>query len=311
MCLRQRLGLLLAEYGKKSAENMDWQEVNIELPQEAREAIEEIAQSVTEVVKGKPLEEALYSIVIGKHPIDAESIKSQEQELLRTSIAPHIARFSTTNQAGKVTDREWPLVAGRLAMNFRTPHIAAVIQPAIMQINDDHEICLEDIVNILGLSAFVPQYSKWTFATGILAGFRFDLVTVAHVLPPVLENAFRELLTASGVDTAKLDNELVSQERSFSWILQHPQIAGALGEDLLFDLRSLLLSDEGGLNLRNSVSHGLLGDGSFFPSADGKHSPDLAQILYLWWLTLKLCLFHQAAEFFERQDSAPETLDSG
>ena len=307
--LREKLGLILAEYGKKSAENMDWREVKVEFPEEAQNAIKEIAGGVTETVKGKTLEEALYSIVVGNHPVDAESIKSHEQKLLRTSIAPHTVRISEKNQAGKVVSREWPLVAGRLAMNFRMPHVAAVVQPAIMQINDDHEVSLEDIVEILGLSRFVPEYSKWTFATGILAGFRFDLVTIAHVIPPMLENAFRELLGASGVDTSRLDKDMVSQERSFSWILQQPPVVEVLGEDLLFDLRSLLLSDEGGLNIRNNVSHGLLGDGSFFLSADGKNSRDLAQILYLWWLTLKMCLFHQAAEHFERQSNSPESLD--
>ncbi len=309
--LRDKLGLLLTDYGKKSNETIDWQQVKIELPQEAQDDIEEFARNVSEMVKGKPLTEALYSIVVGNHPVDAKSIKSQEQELLRTTIAPHIASFSATNKAGKVVSRDWPFSAGRLAMNFRMLHIGTVVQPAINQINDENEISLENIAEILRLSQFVPQYSIWTFATGILAGFKFDLVTVAHVLPPMLENAFRELLAKSGVDTARLDDELVSKERSFSWILHHPNIEEALGEDLSFDLRSLLLSDEGGMNLRNSVTHGLFGDASFFPTADGKHSQYLAQILHLWWLTLKLCLFHQAVEHFERQSGPPESLHTG
>ena len=301
--LREKLSLLLVDYGRKSYESTEWHRAKVQLPQEAQEAIEEIARDVTDTIKGKSLKEAFYAIVVVRHPVDAKSIKSQEQELLRTSIAPHIASFSVTNQAGKVVSREWPFTAGRLAMNFRMLHVLSVIQPAIKQISEDNEVDLESVGNILGVSKFVPEYSKWTLATGILAGLKRDFVTVAHVLPPMLENAFRELLSASGVATERLDENLVSQERSFTWIFKQPQIQEALGDDLLFDLRTLLLSDEGGLNLRNNVSHGLLGDSSFFMSADGNHGPIPAQILYLWWLTLKLCLIHQAIEHFEEQNS--------
>jgi hypothetical protein len=57
-----------------------------------------------------------------------------------------------------------------------------------------------------------------------------------------------------------------------------PDIEATLGEDLLFDLRGILV-EKPGSNLRNRMAHGLMSNAAFydFPS------------VYLWWLLLKLC----------------------
>lgn len=59
----------------------------------------------------------------------------------------------------------------------------------------------------------------------------------------------------------------------FSW----EELEAALGEDLIFDLQGLLVVQES-VNLRNHLSHGLLGDRAFGVSA-----------IYFWWLCLRIC----------------------
>ena len=84
---------------------------------------------------------------------------------------------------------------------------------------------------------------------------------------------------------------MTEKEKSLDFILNHPVIAGILGEDLQFDLITLLLQSEedGGENLRNHVAHGLLNDTAYFQEDGRFYSMMQKQILYLWWLVLKLC----------------------
>ncbi len=51
-----------------------------------------------------------------------------------------------------------------------------------------------------------------------------------------------------------------------------------LGEDIVFDLRGLLV-ERFGSNLRNEGAHGLMDYEEFLAP----------QAIYLWWLALKLC----------------------
>ena len=55
-----------------------------------------------------------------------------------------------------------------------------------------------------------------------------------------------------------------------------------MGDDLVFDLQSLLVEKHGD-NLRNNASHGLIGNNEFYS----------VSTIYLWWLTLKLCIMYK------------------
>jgi hypothetical protein len=61
-------------------------------------------------------------------------------------------------------------------------------------------------------------------------------------------------------------------------LLSLQELADVLGEDLIFDLKGLLVMQESA-NLRNHLSHGLLGDRDFGVNA-----------IYFWWLCLRLCV---------------------
>ena len=291
-----KLHSLLFEYGKKSDENMERHKIKIEFPQEVVDELNALSESVAEEFKGKPLEDALLMLASGPHPINANKIQEEADSLYRESIAPHIASFQTINRAGKVVGRDWPFASGKLAMNHRFVRTMSIIRPAIKQIMNDHDVQLEDIVNLLERSHFVPQDCRWTFSYGLLAGLKYDLVAVAHVLPPMIENAFREILTSMGIVTSRQVKNQIEREKSLGKILDHPVMEKILGADYLFDLKTLLLAKEGGFNLRNDALHGLMVDGNFFLTEGGENNLELAQILYLWWLALRLCFIIQRTE---------------
>lgn len=288
---REDLYVRLAEYGKKADENRQWERIKVELSQESRDLFEEISEDVKDDLKGKSLEEALVYLAEIPHPISADAMKAETERSLEESLAAKIAKFEERNHAGKVVRRDWLFSASWHAVLHRQGHVGVFVRPAIEQINKEHEVQFEDIQKSLERSHFVPPHLRWTFAYGLLAGLKFDFVAVAHVLPPMLEGAFRNMLALMRINTARWNDDLVARERPLGWILDHPEIREILGVDLLFDLRTLLLEpkEEGGFNLRNGALHGLMADGNFFATEGGENSRELAQVIYLWWIAFKLC----------------------
>ena len=278
---------LLNSYGKKVNEKMDWKEMTVELPLDTQDELNAMSDRIAEDFRGKPLDEALVALAAGLQPIDADMIREETNR--RDVGLAALVDSREVNHAGKTVRRGETFSAGWYAMNHRQIRALCMIRPAIIQIEEDHDVQLEDIANLLEQSDFVPPYSKWTYARGLLAGFKFDLVTAAHILPPTLENALREMLTAMERNSADWDSEFISKERALAWVLEQPDLEQVLGPNLLFDLKTLLLDEEGGFNLRNEVAHGLMGDSGFFRDAKGRNNRELAQVIYLWWLALRLC----------------------
>ena len=283
----EKLHELLDYYSKKVYENMDWKEMTVELPQDEQDALNAMADRIAENFRGKPFDEALVALAAGLQPIDVAAVRKEAGRGDVGVAALYDSR--EVNHAGKTVGRDEPFTAGWYAMNHRQVRALCMIRPAIIQIEDDHDVQLEDIVKVLERSDFVPTHSKWTYARGLLAGFKYDLVTAAHILPPMLENALRERLAAMEKNTANWDSKFISKERSLAWALKQSELEQILGANLLFDLKTLLLDEEGGFNLRNEVSHGLMGDVGFFRDAEGRNDRELAQVIYLWWLALRLC----------------------
>ena len=290
----EELNELLDYYGKKVYENMDWKEMTVELPQDNQDELNAMADRITESFRGKPFDEDLLSLAAGLQPINFDAVREEADR----SAGGLASLFDSReiNHAGKTVGRGETITVGWCAANHRLVHAFSMIRPAIIQIEDDHDVQLEDIAKLLEQSDFVPPHSRRTFARGLLAGFKFDLVTAAHILPPMLENAFREMLASMDKNTARWDSEFISKERSLAWALEQPELEQILGADLLFDLKTLLLDEEGGFNLRNKVSHGLMGDVGFFRDAEGRNDRELAQVIYLWWLALRLCFIIKRTE---------------
>ncbi len=286
-----KLHALLAKYSKKLEENLDWQDmcVNTEISQDDQDALNAIGKGIAESLAGKPFEEALLILAGCLRPPETEMIRKGSQQIIQDEGLASLFESRVLNHAGKTVGRSEPFSVGWYAASYRTFLAFFAIRPAIEQINQDHDVQFENVVKALEQSDFVPAHSRKTFARGLLAGFEDDLAVVAHILPPMLENAFREMLASMGINTSWWNDEHVSEEQSLGQILKHPAIGKVLGTDLLFDLKTLLLTEDGGMNLRNSVLHGLTTDSYFFPERQGKLSQKQAQVLYLWWLALRLC----------------------
>lgn len=248
-------------------------------------------QNVVKAVKGRSLEHAL--LWLGSVP--PTNMVSLRQTLTKTG-SPFSFLFATEylNEDGKTIAR----TKGRCptAKDLEDEHVKAkmfemassiqwhlraqtMILPVLWQINSEHNINPNDFNFLLLNNPFVAPGREDIFARALLAGFRDDWLMVTHLIPPQIEHMLRFILAQQGYLTSSLDSEGIEAELPLGKLLcDMPSLEEALGKDLLFDLRGILV-EKPGANLRNRMAHGLMNNSAF------NDTP----AVYLWWLLLKLC----------------------
>ena len=166
-----------------------------------------------------------------------------------------------------------------LAQNYQAVNAQGVIEPARRQILKEHNVTLGDLDEISRHNPFVPEGRERFFSEGLLAGFTGNYVVATHLLIPQLENSIRCVLNAHGVTTSGLDDQGVQEEYDLNKLVHLPKFKIIFSENLGFDLRGLLV-ERAGSNLRNRFAHGLMNYDEF----------STYKTIYLWWLTLRLCV---------------------
>ena len=113
---------------------------------------------------------------------------------------------------------------------------------------------------------------------GLHRGFEFDFPTAVHILAPQLEKIVRDMVRDRGGNVSTIDPATsVENYIALGSLLDKPEALDALGEDLLFEIRSIF-TDKRGPNLRNDVAHGEMND----VSSQGDYC------VYGWWLILRM-----------------------
>ena len=254
---REHLLSLDFKYGKRTHENIPMTNHRIEFDPQITNIINDFALNEMERIKGSTLDVALEKLAKNSHSI-------------------------------KIRD---DLFSKRAAVNERAFYFICPIWPAVLQINKEHNeklVNADELENIFVKCDFIPKESLRTFTYAMLAGLNSDLVAVAHVLPPQIENALRDILRSKDIVTYYTSGKRGGEEKPLSWILEQSEIRETLDGNLLSDLENLLVEKHTGLNLRNKVAHGEWTDEALFLE-NNSYNPRQSQIMYLWWLALHLC----------------------
>lgn len=270
---------LLIEYGRKSLDEMGEVSVPIDLTQ--------VATKAKEQVRGKSLYNALFVLMkLGNSPNVAE-LRLEAAK----SVAEHPVTFRvssrTFNDMGKVVNRRGTIDEDEEAtIEHETYQHAArsqdilavgVIEPAVHQILLEHRVRVRDLFPLVFDNPFIPPGREEIYARGLHAGLLGDFLVAAHLLIPQIENSLRYILQAQGVITSGLDQNMIQDEYTLDRIIYINELKDILGEDIVFDLKGLLVKRPGS-NIRNLLSHGLMDYEAFFS----------ARLIYLWWLILRL-----------------------
>jgi len=250
----------------------------------------EIATRARACVKGKSLTEAILSLCVVARPPTVKDLRKQVEENANNFLYMSLFPTAIVNHEGKVIAAHGPIkstnasgddsaVTCRMygdAKFYRNTTILSAIEPARSEMWDSHHISVSDMLSLVTDNPFVPTGREHIFARGLHAGFSGDYALSLHLLMPQVENSIRRLMAARGVIVSTL-KEGIQQEKDLNVLLYDPEAEKLFCEDLLFELRGLLVS-RFGTNLRNLMAHGLM-------SSQDCYSPQSA---YFWWMTLRL-----------------------
>ncbi len=153
----------------------------------------------------------------------------------------------------------------------------ARLMPALNVINQQHNISLEQLEEYCQDCKSIPNGRSKIFAKGLHMGFNMDFSSAIHLLLPQWEHLVRELLKSNGYITIYRDDYNGTAELGLSSLLAMIDTEALFDENLLNDMKSILVSKRGA-NLRNELAHGLL-------SYEKAISPIS---VYWWWRSLKL-----------------------
>jgi hypothetical protein len=268
---------------------------------------EQVEQSL-ERVRGKTLQEALFSLALMGRSPQVDKLRKQVEEEAKQYPLQHLFQSLSLDERGRVTGRKPSMLSNdpeeveaatraemfNKAQFYQSVHAQAVIEPLRNLIAFEHDVRVQDLLPIVSNNPFIPGGREYIYAQGLHAGLHGDFLVAAHLLVPQLEASIRYLLTQQGTITSKLDSEALQEERSLNQTLYLPQMQQTLGMDIVFDLQGLLV-ERFGSNLRNRIAHGLMNQSAFFTW----------QVSYLWWLTLRLCCLPVITQLYEQEQ--PET----
>lgn len=172
------------------------------------------------------------------------------------------------------------------------------VKPAAQILMTKFAVDDRHLMAIVSASPFVPSGFEHIYALGLARFLQGDMVSACHLLFPQLENSLRHVLSDAGIDTSKLDEELLQEDRSLSGLLSNrrEQLESIFGIDLIYTI-DLLFNLKGGPSLRHEIAHGKLASGACY-----LHSSIYACWLmyYLMCLPLLRCWSTHVAPQLER-----------
>jgi hypothetical protein len=258
-----------------------------------KESREKVQRVVIDYVTGQQFEEAIRRLAKITEPTDVEALKQNERKSSEGLIWDKIFGTQCLDRDGKVADK-MPAIGiegndpDQIAMRkkmlqsasmFRWPsEVEWKIEPARQTIIDEHPVSASDLAFLVRNNPFIRPGHEGIYLRGIQAGFFGDWLVASHLLIPQLEASLRYVLQQHGVITSTRKSDGTQEERDLNQLLWDETTKRIFGENLLFDLRGILI-ESFGCNMRNESAHGLMYDAQFYRS----------ESVYLWGLVIRMC----------------------
>lgn len=284
----------MLNYQKKAADTMPLIPIEVDMNDS------EMKEVAKDLVKEKSLKDSLYLLAFHYKNL-IKSVEELRQEAEDDKNSGGIRNFISvvlcdhegkTKAIGRTGDEGLDDRMFEVARHFQFWYGYNFIAPACEQICSEHNVKIEDLVFIVENNSFIPSGREHFYARGLLAGLQKDPIVAIHLLVPQLENSLRHILNQRGSITSKSGS--IQDDALLGEILRMPELLEILGQDTVFALRGLLV-ERMGSNIRNDLCHGLLSVSQFWE----------AEMLYLWWLILCLCLAPSFKQWHETQ-TAPD-----
>jgi hypothetical protein len=303
------LKVRLAEYQRNSRSEMQSFETSVD--------ISKIVEGAIDHVKGRNFLEALQRFTLGPSLIDVDQLREEVIQNAKDFPMQHLFGGSVVDDEGRSTV-ELPTLfhlegeaAGTAIEALMFAHAAnfiwgirtsSFIDPARVQILNDHHPSLRTLAFLVRNNPFVPPGHEGVFLRGVHAGFHGDFLVAAHLLIPQIENSIRHILTGNEVDVSNLMSDGTQPVKILGPLFDLEETKAIFGDSLCFELRGLLIQKTG-YDFRNRIAHGFVSEGECYGPA----------AVTLWWLALRLCLtplLPRAAELATESSPLPESDQS-
>jgi hypothetical protein len=284
----QELHKLLLEYQAKSMSEMKIIFSENDIISSERD----ITNLVIAKVQGKSFKDAIVELALMICSPSVKELRLQVEKAIDNYPLQFLASETRHSQSGKVIAHKPSILSNnpeesetamqismvKYAQFSQDIYATKIVQPARNQINLEHNPSLEDFEFIVLNNPFIPPGREIIYARGLLEGLRGDFLVSTHLLIPQIEHSIRYILEQGGCIVSGLDDQGVQDEHNINVLIRRPELIEIFGEDIVFDLKGLLVH-RFGTNLRNHMAHGLIEYNGFFTEDN----------TYLWWLTLHLC----------------------
>ena len=134
----------------------------------------------------------------------------------------------------------------------------------VIKMKEQELMTADTVLQLLDESPLIASERKEIVRRGIQAYMEEDYLVSCHLLVPQLEAAIRRLFALNGANIMRQKQNPIegSEYMSLDSLLATEEALSYMGEDITNYLRNLL-TDQYGWNIRNQLSHGLLGLDSF------------------------------------------------
>ena len=282
--IRDDIHRKLLEYEKRALQQMGG--FKEELP------IEDIVTNSIESVRGKEFMEALDILTRSLNWPNISRLRKEAEESSKGSIFESVFSIQYVDLEGKKiasrgsldssdeTEKEHAIKVKmhELAGLQYQVNVMGFIEPIRRQIIREHNLTLNDFVEITHYNPFVRPGREIIYAKGLLYGFRGEFLEATCLLIPQLEDSIKFILENREVIVSGLNPDGTQMDHQLRHLLNEDALKEVLGEDLIFVLEGILLEQYSG-NLRNRFAHGLMSFNDFFS----------IPTIYTWWLALTLC----------------------
>lgn len=254
-------------------------------------------KAVANHVAGLPFLEALQRLSLIAPPLNPTRIRLAVEEHIRRSPFYALSKQDLIDEEGRVIAKRGAFLtddpsireqairaeAFRSALTDIQIGVQGFVEPARHQLLAEHNVSRGDFYPALVDSPFIPPGREYFFVLGLHQGLMGDFLTAMHLLVPQLEHAFRFHLEQRGVQITEINRNGVEDFMDMNALFnkRRADLITFLGDEQVFELECLLVRRYGA-NLRNQFAHGMLWPQQFFHES----------AIYLWWVTLRLCLLH-------------------
>lgn len=266
--------------------------------------VTEYIEETEKTVQGKTPREILFYMMREYRSPSVQSLRQSIEERANENLLLDLFTHTMVDAKGRTVaqrrglwantpeEREIAIISQmyEAAQTQRQIQIITGIEPCRSVLLNEHTPNIDFFDQYVYYNPFIPSGREEIFRRGLYEGLRGDFLVCTHLLMPQVENSLRCVLERYGQVSSKIVEDGSQEDMNLSDLLSNSKpekgkniLTAVLGEDIVFDLQSLL-NEKASVNLRNELAHGKVNADRFYGYT----------AIYFWWLVLRICLLFKA-----------------